>query len=289
MMNQVAIVTDSSTCIPVDLVQKYGIHVIPFRLYLDGIELRDGVDISPDEIYSRMEEKGWKSLISSGGASTAGGSVDDFLATFSSLANRVKGIVVILLTSELSSATWNAAFMAKQQVSHIPIEIVDSHLVTSGEGLVALRAVRVAQAGASLPEVVRIIKDTIPKVHCFYTLENLKYVRYCGRVNLPSYAVASMLNINPIFTLKDGNPKPIGITRSRKRAISHLLKLMKERTTSSPLHLALTHANAPSEVEELRQQIESSFNCEEMLITRFTPVMGIYCGPSTIGVTFYNE
>jgi DegV family protein with EDD domain len=155
--------------------------------------------------------------------------------------------------------------------------------------LVALRAAKVAQAGASLPEVVAIVKDTIPKVHCFYTLESLKYVRYCGRVNFPSYAVASILNINPLFTLKDGNPKPMGITRSRKRAISRLLKLMKERMTSSPLHVALTHANVPSEAEELKQEIESSFNCEEIFITHFTPVMGIYCGPSVIGVTFYNE
>ncbi len=211
------------------------------------------------------------------------------MTTFRNLADKVEGIVVILLTSKLSSATWNAALVAKQQVSHILIEIVDSRLVTSGEGLVVLRAARAAQAGASLPEVVRIIKNTIPKVYCFYTLENLKYVRYCGRVNFPSYAVASMLNINPIFTLKDGNPKPMGIIRSRKRAASRLLKLMGERTTSSPLHVALTHADVPSEVEELKQKIEFSFNCEEIFITRFTPVMGIYCGPSVIGVTFYNE
>jgi len=66
----------------------------------------------------------------------------------------------------------------------------------------------------------------------------------------------------------------MGITRSRKRAISHLLRLTEERVDPPPLHVALSHADAPSEAEELRQKIESSFNCEEIFITRFTPLMG---------------
>jgi fatty acid-binding protein DegV len=98
-----------------------------------------------------------------------------------------------------------------------------------------------------------------------------------------------MLKIKPILTSSDGLVRFKGVVKNRERGISRLLEILREKVGKNPVHLAVMHAYAPEEAEMLKERISSEFNCAELWITEFSPVMGYATGTGTVGFAFYSE
>jgi len=98
-----------------------------------------------------------------------------------------------------------------------------------------------------------------------------------------------MLNIRPVFTVSSGVPRFMGAVRSKERGVDRLLKVMKDKVGSNPVHVAVMHVYTPGEAERLKERVSSEFNCAELWITEFSPVMGYACGTGTLGLAFYKE
>ena len=279
-MGRIAVVTDSVSNIPQELVDSYNIHVAPLTLLWEGKEYRDGIDITPEEFYPRL--RGAKEL-----PTTSGGMTGEFLRIFEGLQGKVDGVVTIVLSHSFPSAGYSSALAAREMVEGLPIEVVDSRLGTIAQGLVVLAAARAARAGAGMKEVARVARETVPKVHIFFIPESLMYLKKTGRFSMPDSA-EELLTLRPVLTLRDGTfaleEKP-----AKESTIPRLLKLIRQSATSSPLHLGVMHADAPAEAEALRKEIASNFRCAELLITDISPTVGTHLGPGTLGVSFYNE
>lgn len=280
-MCAIAVVTDSTATLPEDLVKKHNVYVAPLHITWDKVRYRDGIDIKTDEFYKRLRKS--KTL-----PTTSGAIQGEFLQIYESLRGKVDGIVTIVVSGELSAA-YSAATNAKELVSEIPIEVIDSKISTIGMGFGVIAAAKAAAAGGSLEQVAKAAKDTLAKVHVFFALDTLEYLRRGGRVNMPAAVIASLLKVKPILTLKDGKVEPTSRPRTRPKAIETLLNLMKERVTNTPLHVAVMHADDLEGLEQLKKEITSRFQTAELLVTSFTPVMGTHTGPGNIGIAFYNE
>jgi len=167
--------------------------------------------------------------------------------------------------------------------------VLDCGTAAAGQGLVVLATARVAASGGSLTEVIETTKSVMPRVNLFATLDTLHYLVKGGRVPKAASLVNSLLQIKPIFTVSDGEARPVTNARTTAGAIKHILKIMEQKIVKGqPLHVAVMQADALDRAIVLRDEIVSQFNCAELFITEFTPVMGVHTGPGVIGVAFYS-
>jgi len=267
------------------MVEQYGITIAPIPISFQGKIYRDWVDITPSEAYELFlkDPESFK---------TAGASPGIFLEAYREASKQAKNILCVTLSVKLSGA-YDAARQAieeaRKELPQITIEVVDSETVTASEGFVALAGARAAEAGKSLAEVVKAAEEMRDKVTFLALLETIRHVYRTGRIPKIAAVAGSMLNIKPILTSSSGVIRFAGAVRSRAHGIEKMLKIMRNRVGQSPAHVAVMHAYAPDDAEKLKERVSSEFNCAELWITEFSPVMGYATGTGTLGLAFYKE
>ena len=283
--NKVAIVTDSIACLTTELIEHYGIEIIPLNFYVNGKVYRDWIDVSPSEAYElflRDPESFKTSAVSPG----------DCLRVYRETSKQTNEILCITLSSKLSAVydiVRAAAEQFKEELAQISIKVIDSRTAAAGQGLVALAAAKVADEGKSLSEVVKAAEEVRDKVTVIAYMDTVRYIYRSGRIPKVAAMAGSMLNIKPIFTFSSGVPRFIGPVRSKERGLERLLKLMVKKVGQRPIHVAVMHVYDQDEAERLKERVSSEFNCAELWVTEFSPLMGYACGTGTLGLAFYPE
>jgi len=285
-MNKVSVVTDTTACIPQEKVAQYDIEIVPVQLIFEDKTYRDGIDINAAEFYARLRE-------SSRPPTTSSSSPELYFEAFQKAARKAKNVLCITEPSKFS-AMYNSATVAKEKMSktspEVNIEVLDCTTAAAGQGLVALATAEAATTGRSLIEVKETAEQVMERVNLFATLDTLHYLARSGRVPQAAAMVNSILKIKPIFTLNHANAHTVALPRTIKSAMNRILKLMEQNVVSGKaLHATVMHADAIDNAIALRNRIASQFNCTELFITEFTPVMGVHTGPGLLGVAFYNE
>ena len=286
-MRKVAVVTDSTCCLPQELVEKYDIFIVPLVIVYEGKNYRDGIDMTPNEVYKIMRKR--ENLPTTSTASTG-----DFLNAYQKLSEKAESILCITLTS-LQSKTFEAASaakeVAKEELPNTTIEIFDSRSVSSALGFIVREAALVAGQGAELAQVIEAARSTMGKVNFIAMLDTLYYLARTGRIARAAAWAGSVLDMKPVLEHNPavGETMPVARPRTKKRAIEHLLRIMSQRVENSTVHVMVHHADELEEAKRLAAEIESRFNCAEMYITEFTPVMGVHCGPGLLAIGFYAD
>jgi DegV family protein with EDD domain len=284
-LQKVAIVTDSVACLPRGLVEQYGIKIVPVNLYFGDKVYRDWVDITPSQAYELF-------LKDPTAFKTSGINPVDCLEAYRQVSNDSNGVLCVTISSKLSMV-YNSALKAKERAGdELPknsIGVVDSQTATAAEGFVALAAARAAAGGKSLAEVVKAAEEVRDKVCVVALMDTIRYVYRSGRIPKIASVAGSMLSIKPVLTIASGAVRFKGAVRSREHGIERVLKITRDRVGEKPVHVAVMHAYAPDDAEKLKERVSSEFNCVELWITEFSPVMGYACGTGTLGVAFYPE
>jgi len=284
-MAKVGIVTDSIACLTRESVEQYGIGIVPISIYFRDKVYRDWLDITPTEAYELF-------LQDPEDFTTSPASPGHYLDVYREVSKQADSILCVTLSSKLSTG-YDMARVAKEQarteLPEVSIEVLDSQNVTAAEGFVALAAARAAEEGKDLAEVVKVAEGLRDKVIFLALLETIRYVYRTGRIPKVAARLGSMLSIKPILTNTSGLIRFAGAVRSKERGVDRLLQIMKDRVGQGSVHVAVMHAYAPDEAERLKERISSEFNCAELWLTEFSPVMGYACGTGTVGLAFYNE
>ena len=283
-MQKVAVVTDSIACLTRELVEQYGIQIIPINFYAGGKLYKDWVDITPSEAYELFlkDPESFK---------TSAASPGDCLNAYRNASKQAKNIVCITVSNKLSAVytvALEAKELAKTELPQVSIEVLDSHTATPAEGFVALAAARAAAEGKDLAEVVSASKEMIDRVSCVVFLDTIRHVYRSGRIPKIASQVGSILNIRPILTVS-GAVHFVSAVRNRKHGTERILQMMRDKVGQSPVHVAVMHAYAPDEAEKLKERVLAEFNCAELWLTEFSPIMGYACGTGTVGLAFYTE
>ena len=282
-MGRVVVVTDSAAALPRDLAERHSIHVVPLMLHWDGRAYRDGVDIAADEVYRRLRDS--QSL-----PTTSAPSVGDFVQTYTRWAREgVEGIVSVHIASNLS-ATYQEAKVAGEVVRDVVrVRVVDSGTAAMGPGFAALGAARAALRGASLEEVAREAEEVARRTRVLAMLDTLEYLYRSGRVPRIASLMGAALELKPVVCIRDGEVDVIAKPRTRHKAVEFMLREMEGEVGERPVHVAVMHADAPAAAEQVRQEVAERFQCLELHVTEFTPVMGTAAGPGLVGLAFYDE
>lgn len=285
MASKAAIVTDTTACIPPELVEKYSIELVSVVFIFGDESYRDGIDMSAAEFYARLRQT--KKL-----PTTSGSLPGPYLEAYRKASQRADSILCITAPAKLSgmhSSAQLAVKMAREALPSVTVEVLDCGTAAAGQGLVVLAAAEAAALGKSLTEVVEVARSVMKRVNLLATLDTLSYLVKGGRVPKVAALASSLLQIKPIFTVKDGEASPVTNARTMPGAIKRILKIMgQEITRGQPLHVAVMHADVLDKAKELENEISRRFNCAELFITEFTPVMGVHTGPGLIGVAFYS-
>lgn len=281
-MRRVAIVTDSAANLPADLINQYRIYVVPVLLYVNGREYRDGVDIQPVDVYRHMREATNGTL-----PRTASPTVGEFFRVYTLAAQDSEEIVSIHLSANLSAVVQGA--LTACDLVNARVHVVDSHTAAMGCGFAVLEAARLAQTGADAHAVIQRARDVAGKARVVAMLDRLDYLHRGGHVPAIASLAGSALRLCPILTISNDHARVTELPRTRARAVERIKRLLRQNLGNRPAHIAVMHADALSEAEQLYDYIVSNFTCEEAFITEFTPVMGSHTGPGVLGVAYHQD
>lgn len=281
-MSKVAVVTDSSACVPQEVVRKYGIHILPLILIFEDRSYRDGVDITSREFYELLKKA--KRLPTSSSPSPG-----EYLEAFRTLSKHSNDILCVTLPPHLGMAfgsAMKAKEMAKELIPQVTINVFPSRSPALAQGFIAQAAAQAAASGQDLSQVTEAAQDMMDRVNAICMLDTLYYLAKGGRIPKAAAWAGSLFKIKPILDAT-GDVRLLERCRTRKRASQRLLDIMKQRTDGKPVCVNLMHANVPEEAAKIKANIQSQFNCLEFYVTDFTPVIGAHTGPGSIGISFY--
>jgi len=285
-MAKVGIVTDTIACLPRELVEEYGIKIVPINVIFEDKVYRDEVDITPSEVYRLLKQTDRL-------PTTSAPSPAAYLEVFREMSQKAESILCITLPPELTmiyQSAMQAKEMAKEELPHTTIEVIDCRTAAGAQGLITLAAARAATADKSLDEVIKVVRDMIPRVHMIAMLDTLFYLAKGGRIPLPAAWAGSLLKIKPFVSVSQGRVRMFTAVRTKRRGVERLLEIMRQRMGSkSRLHVIVMHADVLDEAEGLKRRIISEFDCAEIYVKDFTPVMGVHTGPGLLGLAFYAE
>jgi DegV family protein with EDD domain len=276
----VRVVTDSVSDISPSIAASLDITVVPLNIVIDGITYRDGVDLTTDEFYRRLEHE-----VISPTTSTPAPYV--FTGVFDSLADESEGILVITIGRKLSATADSALKAVELMKKKCRVAVVASELAMMAEGLLVIAAAKAARVGVPLDELVEMTRRNIPRVGIRIAFDTLEYLKRGGRIGKAQAMFGSMLGINPIIGIKDGEVFPFGRERSRARAIDHLCQFATEYKKID--ELAVEDATTPDETGAFLERICQKFARDSVYLSKVSPVIGTNVGPRVIGVAVLGD
>ena len=283
----VRIVTDSTCCLPQEVVDEYNIRMVPLQIVYQGNSYRDRIDMTPNEVYRIMRRR-------EGLPTTSNPLAGDFLNAFIQASREAESVLCITVTGQ-QSKTYEAACLARQlaenDIRDTAIEVFDSRAVAGALGFIVLEAARKAAQGADLAQVSEVARNIRGRVHALFILDTLYYLAKTGRIARAAAWAGAILNMKPVLEHSPsiGETTPVARTRSRAKAVNHMLDVMSDRVNQLPVHVIVQHADEQVEGEKLVAEINSRFSCTELYLTEFSTGMGVHTGPGVLAVSFYAD
>ncbi len=278
----VKIISDSTCDLSKELLERYDISILPLHILLGDKEYEDGVDISPEEIYKWAEAN--KTT-----PKTSAPSVDRAVELFRSYVEEGREIVAFSISSEMSSSGNVMELAARKLEAERLVTVIDSENLSTGIGLLVIRAAIMAGEGKTAEEIRKEIEALRPDVRASFVVDTLTYLYRGGRCSGLSALAGSALKIHPRIDVKDG---VMGSGKKYRgdinKVILHYVKDMEEDLkNAAPDRVFITHSGCDRQtVDQVRAYLESLHVFAEILETRAGGVISSHCGPGTLGVLF---
>ncbi len=272
----IKIVVDSTADVPPDLRDSYGIEIVPVLMQFGRETLRDGLDITRDEFYTRLVE-------SEEMPKTAAPPVGMFEQAFRRLAADGSEVLSISLAGDLSG-TFGAARQAAQMVEGARIACVDSRSVTMPMTYMAVAAAQAAQAGRSLDEIVALVEAMRPRALIFVALDTLRYLEKGGRIGRMRALLGTMLSVKPILEVRDSQVHPVEQVRTWRRVPARMVELARARGAFEELSVLYTTGRESAEQIAVQCAAAGLLERDRIRVVQAGAVLGAHVGPGALGL-----
>jgi DegV family protein with EDD domain len=274
----VVVVTDSTAYLPDELVEGYGIHVVPLYVVLAGHSGREGSDIAPGDVARALGVRGQS-------VSTSRPTPGDFVAAYRrALDEGADRLVSVHLSSKLSG-TWDAARLAASQVGEHIVTVVDTRSAAMGAGFAVLAAARSAAAGADPATVARTAQEIAEATRTFFVVDTLEHLRRGGRIGSAAAVLGSALAVKPVLHVQDGRVVPLEKVRTTARALNRLVQRAVEVAGQGPVSVAIHHLAAAEKAERLAAEIRDRLpQLRELHVSELGAAIGAHVGPGAVGI-----
>jgi DegV family protein with EDD domain len=270
----IAVVTDSTADFagahPADL----DVTVVPLTVNWGHDVLRDGIDVDTSEFYLRLRTD--HNL-----PKTAAPPLGIFEEVYHDLLATHDAVISIHIASQLSG-TYGVAANAARGTDAARLHVVDSTSTSVGLGWLAIRAAQLARAGESADSVLREVRDMIPRLRLFVTLESLEYLQRGGRIGRAQAFLGSLLNVKPVLQVLDGQVHPIERVRTRAASVRRVAQIA---AGAGPKELvAVVHGDCEPEAMSLRNDVAVREGADSVPVVELGSVLATHAGPGVIGV-----
>jgi fatty acid kinase fatty acid binding subunit len=276
-----AVVTDSTSYLPGELIAEHGIHEVSLYVTLDGEQQRES-EISGaeyDDFYERLRA-------SESGATTSQPSVGDFTSVYEPLLADGRDVVSIHISAGISG-TYAAARQARQVLIDSGkggerITVWDSRTACGGQGMMVLTAARAAGRGASGADAIGAVERAREQLRSWFAIDTLEYLRRGGRIGSAQAWLGSALQIKPILTLEE-EITPLERVRTRRRAFERMVEFAREQKEAGADGWVVQHIHDADTARRLVDECRQVFEDEPLFVSEIGPVIGAHVGPGLLG------
>jgi len=277
-LTRIAIITDSTADISLELQQKHDIIVVPLNVIFGDDNYKDGVDVTSKGFFEMLP----KATVH---PRTSQPSPGDFFTVYTEALKNYDEIISIHISSPLSG-TYQSAVMASEMIENAKITVIDSRTASLGLGLAVIAAASARNAGKSSEEIIASAKHVCDKQVLVISVETLEWLQRNGRIGKASALLGSLLNLHPVLRIEDGVITPHAKIRGK---MTKVLNSMVETTGEFVSHgqrvdVAIVHGNCPERAQELAELLKAAYQVEELYINEIGPVIGVHVGPGAVGV-----
>ena len=284
-MRKVKIVTDSTADLNQELVEQYGIKVVPLEVLVEGTAYKDKVDITNEEFYKIL--RAVKELPTTSQPSPA-----VFADAYRELAAEgAEHIISIHISSELSG-TYQSSVLASGMVADtVTVHNFDSRTATMGLGLIVLSAARMVEAGKPLEDILAALRQIIAGTNIYFLLDSLDNLHKGGRIGKASHLFGSLLNIKPVLNLSDGVISAYEKVRGNKdnKALERLIEILAEKIDPSrKLYCTMGYCDNRETAEYIVERLRGHVDCDEFVYLQIGNVVATHIGMGAVGMAFYQ-
>ncbi len=276
----VKIIADSTSDLTPQLIQQYDLEIIPLSVFINGKDYLDGLEITSTKLFELVEQ-------TNEFPKTSAPSIETYRSVFSKFSE----MVYIGISSQLS-ASMQSSLIALETENPTHKVAIDSMNLSTGIGLLILRAAEMNRDGKSVTEIVQEISSLTPKVRSSFVIDTLDYIYKGGRCSAIEHLAASLLKIRPVIEVRrDGT---LGVREkiggSRKKALLSLVAEMQAHGQAlDPQRIFITHCVCPEDAQVLETEIRNMNYFKEILITEAGTTIASHCGPKTIGILYLTK
>lgn len=282
MKKQIIISSDSTCDLSEELIERYKIRILPMGVSLGDRIYRDGIDITPDDIYAHNAKTGQLPKTSAINMAENG----DF---FSELTKDGSAVIHFTISASMS-ATYNNARMAAEEFQDV--YVVDSKNLSTGGGLLVIAAAEMAQRGVEPEEIVQQVSALADCVDASFVVDSLEYLAKGGRCSAVAAFGANVLQLKPCIYVKNG---AMGVGKKYrgkfdKVLLGYVADRLADKENIDLTRVFVTHAGCdPQVVARVVEEVKNTLPFEEVLVTRAGCTVSSHCGANTLGVLFVRK
>lgn len=280
---KIKIISDSTCDLSPQLIEKYDIAIVPLYVVLGDVTAKDGVDATPEDIYSYVDKTGIL-------PSTSAPNVADYLEEFKKWTDQGYDVVHFNISSDFSSAYHNACIAAKELGG---VEVVDTRNLSTGSGLVVLHGAELAAEGKTAGEIAEQCRKLTGRVEASFVVDSIDYLYKGGRCSSVAALGANLLKLKPLIEVVDGKMNSGKKYRGNidKVILNYVTDKLKDRDDIDKHRIFITHTKCnnvvPAQVRNKINQLNPGFG--EILETTAGCTITSHCGPATLGVLFIRK
>ncbi|MHC5216090.1 DegV family protein [Enterococcus sp. LJL128] len=275
---KIAILVDSGTDVPEELVEKYGIYVIPLQIIYKDRVYTDKVDITPEEVYERLPQEIPSTSLPDG-------------ETITKIFEKIKEdgyekVLAITISSGLSG-TYNIVRLISEEFTSLETFVLDTKNIGIGSGLQVIEAAKMLERGSSWEELKLQTTKNVEKATVYFNVATLEYLQKGGRIGLVASILGNALKLNPIISCNEqGVYYTVAKARGRKKSLEKAFNLIKEFIgTHKKVVLAVAHGQAEEEARSFYQKLKDNFpQAEEIYFGTISPALVVHTGPGLLGI-----
>ena len=275
--------TSDSTCdLNKEQIARFDIDILPLAVAMGGKDYRDGVDITPGDIYRHVNAGG-------GLPKTAAVNVAQYQDVWAKYAKEYDAILHLNISADFSSCHQNARLAAEEFDN---VYVIDSRNLSTGHGLLVMKAAELAEQGVDAAEIARILQASVEKVDASFILDQLEYLKKGGRCSSLAALGANLLKLKPCIEVQNGK---MAVGKKYRGAYEKCLKeyiqdRLKDRTDLDLSRVFVTHSGMDAALVQLAvDTVNDLQSFDELCITTAGCTISSHCGPGTLGVLFMKK
>ncbi len=281
-MDKIAFISDTTCDLSNEMIADNNIHLLPFRIIYKDREYLDRVNITAREVYDNMVHEIPTSSMPS---------MQDIEDMFTKLKNEGYTHVIAVTLSTGLSGIYNAIRVVSENYPELETYICDSKSISIGEGAIILECTKLYAQGKSFDEIVKEIPNIMKRIHLFFVVPTLEYLKKGGRIGKVAGTIAELLDIKPIITVDDeGKYTTYAKVRGRKQSLAKLTDIAKNMLQKTRCTVYLGHGAAYEDTERVYNIISKFENILSIHLSGdISPVSGVHSGPGLVGLVLVEE